>query len=41
MWSLLRSNGAFRRLFIAQLVSYAGDWFATVAALGLLLDATG
>ncbi|MBU6329095.1 MAG: MFS transporter [Acidobacteria bacterium] len=41
MWSLLRSNRAFRRLFSAQLVSYAGDWFATVAALGLLLDATG
>lgn len=41
MWSLIRSNRAFRRLFIAVLISYAGDWFATVAALGLLLDATG
>ena len=41
MWSLFRRNGQFRRLFCAQLVSYAGDWFATVAAIGLLLDHTG
>lgn len=41
MWSLLRNNSAFRRLFAAQLISYAGDWFATVAALGLLIDETG
>jgi MFS family permease len=41
MWSLFRRNGEFRRLFCSQLVSYAGDWFATVAAIGLLLDATG
>jgi MFS family permease len=41
MWSLFRRNGQFRRLFCAQLVSYAGDWFATVAAIGLLLDQTG
>ena len=41
MWSLLRHNASFRKLFTAQLISYGGDWFATVAALGLLLDATG
>jgi MFS family permease len=41
MWSLLRRNPSFRRLFSALVVSYAGDWFATVAAIGLLLDATG
>jgi len=41
MWSLFRRNGEFRRLFCSQLVSYAGDWFATVAAIGLLLDHTG
>ncbi len=41
MWSLFRRNREFRRLFGAQLVSYAGDWFATVAAIGLLLDQTG
>ncbi len=41
MWSLLRRNSQFRRLFGAQLISYCGDWFATVAAIGLLLDTTG
>lgn len=41
MWSLLRRNSAFRKLFTAQVISYAGDWFAAVAAIGLLLDATG
>jgi MFS family permease len=35
---LLRRNPAFRRLYAAQLVSFAGDWFATVALLGLALD---
>ncbi|HZA61139.1 MAG TPA: MFS transporter [Actinomycetota bacterium] len=39
--SLLRRNRDFRRLYIAQLVSYAGDWFATVALLGLVHDLTG
>ena len=41
MWSLFRRNGQFRRLICAQLISYAGDWFAAVAAIGLLLDETG
>ena len=41
MWSLFRRNGQFRRLICAQLISYAGDWFAAVAAIGLLLDQTG
>jgi len=36
--SLLRRNPAFRRLYAAQLVSFAGDWFATVALLGLVLE---
>lgn len=39
--ALLRGNQAFRRLYAAQLVSFAGDWFATVALLGLALDLTG
>jgi MFS family permease len=39
--SLLRRNGDFRALFIAQIVSFAGDWFATVAMLGLVIDRTG
>jgi MFS family permease len=38
---LLRNNPAFRRLYAAQLVSFAGDWFATVALLGLALDLSG
>src|SRR5438093_10786744 len=40
MLSLLRRNRDFRLVFVAQVVSYAGDWFATVALLGLVLDLT-
>ena len=39
--TLLRGNPAFSRLFAAQLISFAGDWFATVALLGLALELTG
>ncbi len=39
--SLLRGNPAFARLYGAQLASFAGDWFATVALLGLALELTG
>lgn len=39
--SLLRENPAFTRLYAAQLSSFAGDWFATVALLGLALELTG
>ncbi|MDQ3938716.1 MAG: MFS transporter [Chloroflexota bacterium] len=39
--SLLRENRAFARLYAAQLTSFAGDWFATVALLGLALELTG
>lgn len=38
--SLLRRNPAFARLYVAQLVSFGGDWFATVALLGLALELT-
>lgn len=41
MISLLRRNRDFRSVFFAQLVSFAGDWFATVAMLGLVIDRTG
>ncbi len=41
MLTLLRGNRDFRRLFTAQVVSYCGDWFATVAMIGLVLDLTG
>jgi MFS family permease len=40
-FDLLRRNRAFSRLFSAQLISFAGDWFATVAILGLALELTG
>lgn len=39
--ALLRENPAFARLYAAQLISFAGDWFATVALLGLALELTG
>lgn len=41
MIELLRRNGDFRAVFLAQIVSFAGDWFATVAMLGLVIDRTG
>ncbi|CAN5788828.1 MFS transporter [soil metagenome] len=40
-FDLLRENRAFTRLYFAQLASFAGDWFATVALLGLALEMTG
>jgi MFS family permease len=39
--ALLRDNPAFTRLYGAQLVSFMGEWFATVALLGLVLELTG
>ena len=36
MFALLRSNADVRSLFIAQVVSYMGDWFAYVAFVGLV-----
>ncbi|HZQ79414.1 MAG TPA: MFS transporter [Acidimicrobiia bacterium] len=41
MIALLRRNGDFRAVFVAQIISFAGDWFATVAMLGLVIDRTG
>jgi MFS family permease len=38
---LLRRNGDFRRLYLAQLISFGGDWFMTVALFGLVHDLTG
>ena len=38
---LLRRNPSFTRLYAAQLISFGGDWFATVALLGLALELTG
>lgn len=41
MIGLLRRNRAFRRVYIAELVSHGGDWFSTVALLGLMLGKGG
>lgn len=40
MWTMLRTNRDVRALFIAQVVSFAGDWFAYVAFVGLVQDLT-
>lgn len=39
-WQLIRQNDRFRRLWIAQLISAGGDWFNSVAVLGLVLQLT-
>lgn len=41
MLRLLRTNPDLRALFIAQVVSYMGDWFTFVALAGMVKDATG
>ncbi|MEI6045405.1 MAG: MFS transporter [Chloroflexota bacterium] len=38
---LLSRNANFRNLWFGQLISSAGDWFNTVALLGLVLELTG
>lgn len=38
---LLRTNRDFRRVYGAQLISFAGDWFLTVPLLGLVFELTG
>jgi MFS family permease len=38
--SLLRRNHDFRNLYIAQLISFAGDWFLIVSLYDLVLDLT-
>jgi hypothetical protein len=40
-WSLLRTNPDFRRLYLAQIISFGGDWFLTVPLLGLIYEMTG
>jgi len=39
--ALVRDNAAFRRLWLAQIVSQLGDWFDYVAVPTLLLELTG
>ena len=40
MMQLLRSNRDLRWLFVAQVVSFMGDWFSFVAVTGMIKDAT-
>jgi len=40
-FSFLRENRDFRRLWLAHLISLGGDWFNSVALLGLVLALTG
>jgi MFS family permease len=38
---LLRDNADYRRLFLATVVSFLGDWFAFVAVSGFVTESTG
>ena len=40
-WRLVRHNRNFRAIWLAQIVSEAGDWFYALAIYTLLLDITG
>jgi MFS family permease len=40
MLTMLRSNADMRRMFVAQVISYMGDWFSFVALVGLIKDLT-
>jgi MFS family permease len=40
-WRLVRHNPNFRRIWLAQIVSEAGDWFYSLAIYTLLLEITG
>ena len=41
MLKLLRTNPDLRALFVAQVVSFMGDWFTFVAITGIIKEATG
>ena len=40
-WALARDNADFRRLYLARLISLAGDWFLIVPLVGLVYDTSG
>lgn len=40
-WRLLTTNPVFTRLWLAQVLSMAGDWLSFVALLSLMLELTG
>ena len=41
MWKMLKTHADMRRVFMAQVISYLGDWFSFVAIIGLVDDLTG
>jgi MFS family permease len=41
MWKMLKTNADMRRVFMAQVISYLGEWFSFVAIIGLVDDLTG
>ena len=41
MLKLLRTNPDLRALFIAQVISFMGDWFTFVAITGIIKEVTG
>lgn len=41
MWDLLQKNKDVQRLWLAQVMSFIGDWAALIALGGLLLERTG
>ena len=40
-WSVFRKNGRFRRLWLAQLISFGGDFISQVALSSLIFQLTG
>lgn len=41
IFALFKRNPEFTKVYSAQLISYMGDWFASVALLSLVLEKTG
>ncbi|MCZ7533291.1 MAG: MFS transporter [Acidimicrobiia bacterium] len=39
-WRVLRHNADFRRLYLARLISFGGDWFLVVPLVGLVYEAS-
>lgn len=39
-WNLLRHNADFRKLYVARLISFGGDWFLVVPLVGLVYEAS-
>ena len=40
-WQLLRSNGNYRSLWLASVISMLGEWFNTIALFFIILEYTG